>query len=74
MIEFKDNGIGMKKVTVKHAFDKFYREELGNVHTRKGFGLGLSYVKSVIELHEGSIELTSESGRGTVVRIKLPKS
>lgn len=74
VIEFSDNGIGMKKVAVKHAFDKFYREETGNIHTRKGFGLGLSYVKSIIELHEGSIELTSESGRGTIVRIKLPKS
>lgn len=74
LIEFADNGIGMKKVAVKRAFDKFYREETGNIHTRKGFGLGLSYVKSIIELHDGLIDLTSEVNRGTVVKIKLPKS
>lgn len=71
---FADNGIGMKKSAVKQAFNKFYREETGNIHTRKGFGLGLSYVKSIIELHGGSIELTSEQNKGTTVLIKLPKS
>ena len=73
-ILFSDNGIGMKKSAVKQAFNKFYREETGNIHTRKGFGLGLSYVKSIIELHVGSIDLTSEQNKGTTVRIKLPKS
>ncbi|MDG1332304.1 MAG: HAMP domain-containing sensor histidine kinase [Crocinitomicaceae bacterium] len=71
---FSDNGIGMKKSAVKQAFNKFYREETGNIHTRKGFGLGLSYVKSIIELHEGTISLTSEQDKGTNVRIKLPKA
>ena len=74
VLAFTDNGIGMKKATVKHAFDKFYREETGNIHTRKGFGLGLSYVKSIIELHKGSIELMSEVNKGTTVTIKLPKA
>ena len=72
-VAFTDNGIGMKKSAVKKAFDKFYREETGNIHTRKGFGLGLSYVKSIIEAHGGTIELTSEVNKGTAVSIKLPK-
>lgn len=72
-LTFTDNGIGMKKSAVKKAFDKFYREETGNIHTRKGFGLGLSYVKSIIEAHGGTIELTSEVNKGTAVSIKLPK-
>jgi two-component system phosphate regulon sensor histidine kinase PhoR len=71
---FSDNGIGMKKSAVKQAFNKFYREETGNIHTRKGFGLGLSYVKSIVELHGGSIDLSSEQHKGTTVRINLPKS
>jgi len=73
-ITFSDNGIGMKKAAVKQAFNKFYREETGNIHTRKGFGLGLSYVKSIIELHNGSISLSSEQHKGTTVRINLPKA
>ncbi|MFK7784448.1 MAG: sensor histidine kinase [Crocinitomicaceae bacterium] len=72
VLRFQDNGIGMKKAAVKRAFDKFYREETGNIHTRKGFGLGLSYVKSIVEAHDGTIELTSEVSKGTVVTIKLP--
>lgn len=73
VLRFQDNGIGMKKTAVKRAFDKFYREETGNIHTRKGFGLGLSYVKSIVEAHDGTIELTSEESKGTIVTIKLPK-
>jgi two-component system phosphate regulon sensor histidine kinase PhoR len=72
-IHFTDNGIGMKKSAVKQAFDKFYREETGNIHTTKGFGLGLSYVKSIIEAHNGVIVLTSEVNNGTEVQIILPK-
>ena len=72
-ISISDNGIGMKKAAVKRAFDKFYREETGNIHTRKGFGLGLSYVKSIVSEHSGSVELSSELGRGTTVVINLPK-
>ena len=69
-----DNGIGMRKKSQKLAFDKFYREETGNIHTRKGFGLGLSYVKSIIEAHQGEVELESELNKGTTVRIRLPKN
>jgi len=73
VISFQDNGIGMKKAAVKRAFDKFYREETGNIHTRKGFGLGLSYVKGIVEAHGGSIDLTSETHQGTRVEIRLLK-
>lgn len=72
-IVITDNGIGMKKKSQKLAFDKFYREETGNIHTRKGFGLGLSYVKSIVEAHEGSVSLTSELSQGTTVIVTLPK-
>ena len=64
----------MKKAAAKRAFDKFYREETGNIHTRKGFGLGLSYVKSIISEHSGSVELSSDSGKGTTVTLNLPKT
>lgn len=73
-IKIKDNGIGMSRKTVQHAFDKFYREESGNIHNRKGFGLGLSYVKYIIDQHQGEISLDSEKGKGTTVNIKLPKN
>lgn len=69
-----DNGIGMNKTSQKLAFDKFYRAESGNIHTRKGFGLGLSYVKSIVEAHQGKVELTSQLDKGTVVNITLPKT
>ncbi len=73
-LSIRDNGIGMKKAAVKRAFDKFYREETGNIHTRKGFGLGLSYVKSIILEHSGSVELSSDPGKGTTVTLNLPKT
>jgi two-component system phosphate regulon sensor histidine kinase PhoR len=72
-ISIKDNGIGMTKKSVKLAFDKFYREESGNIHNRKGFGLGLSYVKSIVEAHRGTVSLKSEINKGTEVVITIPK-
>lgn len=72
-IRIRDNGIGMKKAVLKRVFDKFYREETGNIHTRKGFGLGLSYVKSILEAHSGSVKITSEFGEGSIVTLNLPK-
>lgn len=68
----KDNGIGIAKDNLTHVFDKFFREETGNVHNVKGFGLGLSYVKKIVELHKGSVTINSQKGNGTVVEIKLP--
>lgn len=64
-ITFKDNGIGIDKEHRDKIFDKFYRAQGGNLHEVKGFGLGLSYVKSIVEAHGGTIELHSEKGKGT---------
>ena len=72
LINIKDNGIGMDKSTKRLIFDKFYRKETGNIHDIKGHGLGLSYVKKIIELHKGKIELISKIKEGTKFIIKLP--
>ncbi|MFC2110233.1 sensor histidine kinase [Bacteroidota bacterium] len=71
-IKIKDKGIGMSKAAQKHAFDKFYREQKGNVHDVKGHGLGLSYVKEIIEHHQGTVFVESEKGKGSTFTVKLP--
>jgi two-component system phosphate regulon sensor histidine kinase PhoR len=71
IVKISDHGIGIEKEYQKQVFDKFFRVPTGDVHNVKGFGMGLAYVKKLIEMHEGSIELESEKGKGTTFIIRL---
>ena len=68
----KDKGIGMSKEAVKHIFEKFFRVHTGNLHDVKGFGLGLSYVKAMIDAHKGGIDVKSELGKGSSFILTFP--
>jgi two-component system phosphate regulon sensor histidine kinase PhoR len=72
MISIEDNGIGVSKKNQKKIFDKLFRVPMGDLHDFKGFGLGLSYVKAIVEYHKGSISLESEIKKGTKFDVFLP--
>jgi len=72
ILKIVDQGNGMSKQVAKRVFEKFYREHTGNVHNVKGHGLGLAYVKRIVDDHQGHISVESEKGKGSTFIIKLP--
>ena len=68
----KDNGIGIKNEDLKHVTEKYYRVSSGDVHNIKGFGLGLTFIKLVVDEHNGKMNIKSKPGQGTEVEISIP--
>ena len=72
VLSVEDKGIGMTKSVQSKIFERFYRQSSGNVHTVKGFGLGLNYVRAIVDAHKGEIAVFSEPGKGSRFEIFLP--
>ena len=72
VVKIEDQGIGMSNSVRKRVFDRFYREESGNIHNVKGHGLGLSYVKRIVELHNGTISVSSQLKKGSAFTVRFP--
>jgi two-component system phosphate regulon sensor histidine kinase PhoR len=72
-VTVSDQGLGMSKEARKHIFDKFYRVHTGDLHDVKGFGLGLSYVKAIMDAHKGSVDVRSEPGKGSDFVLFFPR-
>ncbi|WP_350285566.1 HAMP domain-containing sensor histidine kinase [uncultured Croceitalea sp.] len=72
IVKVQDQGAGMSKTVLKKVFEKFYREHTGNIHNVKGHGLGLAYVKKIVDDHQGEVYVESEKGKGSTFYIKLP--
>lgn len=72
IVEIKDQGIGIANDLIETVFEPFYRVPTGNVHNVKGFGLGLSYVKKIVEAHYGKVNLSSKLNEGSIFKISLP--
>lgn len=74
VIEISDKGLGMDVLNKTKIFEKFFREETGNIHNVKGQGLGLTYVKKIVELQKGKIDVETQKGKGSTFIVKLPMS
>ncbi|MBN1165236.1 MAG: HAMP domain-containing histidine kinase [Candidatus Krumholzibacteriota bacterium] len=73
IVSIEDNGVGIGKNELKHIFDRYYRVPTGNLHDVKGFGLGLSYVKLIVEAHGGSLAVKSVPGSGSTFTLRIPR-
>lgn len=74
LLSVRDNGIGIPKEYQEKIFEKFYRIPTGNIHDVKGFGLGLHYLKMVVNAHKWELQLTSEEGNGSTFTIVIPNT
>jgi two-component system phosphate regulon sensor histidine kinase PhoR len=72
ILSVEDKGIGMTKSVQSKIFERFYRQISGNIHDVKGFGLGLNYVRAIIDAHKGTVNVISEPGKGSRFEIFLP--